>query len=139
MRTGRAWLCAGPVLLCLLDGGLTLQGQSEAYWAGHYEQANEANPLGRWPLEGHPLCFVAVLACWILIFCTSICRLPGKLARLAALVVQLGHTFGAATWLLRADAFGWLAGLLVLSVSWLVLSWWWISPPLAVPVASGED
>ena len=139
MQKGRAWLCVGPVFFCLLDGGLTLQGQSDAYWAGHYEQANEANPLGLWPLQGHPLLFVAVLLCWVLVFCTAIFRLPANLALPLSFAVQFGHTIGVATWLVRLGAFGWLAGILLLLASRLVLDWAWQSSRLADTSTCCED
>jgi hypothetical protein len=123
MRAGRAWLCVGPVLLCLLDAGLTLQGQSAAYWAGSYDQARELNPLGRWPLQTHPLLFAAAVLCWVAVFCTAIFLLPARRARLVSLAVQFGHTVGAGSWLVRAGAFSWLTAVLLLSGSALLLQW----------------
>jgi hypothetical protein len=127
MRAGRAWLCVGPVLLCLLDAGLTLQGQSAAYWAGSYDQARELNPLGRWPLQTHPVLFAAAVLCWVAVFCTAIFRLRARTARLLSPAVQFGHTVGAASWLARAGALGWLVAVLLLSGSGLLLEGAWLS------------
>jgi hypothetical protein len=38
------WLVVPPMLLCLLDFGLTLYGQSDAYWSGDYSDVNEMSP-----------------------------------------------------------------------------------------------
>jgi hypothetical protein len=144
MRNGRTWLCAGPLLFCLVDGGLTLQGQPDAYWAGHYEQAQELNPLGRWPLQAHPLLFAAALVCWGLAFCSAILYLRETLARPLAFAVQLGHTLGAASWLVRLGVLGWLLCVPLLFASRLVLDWTWkwsTLLPLTDPgqVAAGQE
>ena len=141
MWQGRVWLCVGPVLLCLLDGGLTLQGQPDVYWAGHYEHASELNPLGRWPLERHPLLFAAALLCWVVLFCASLFYLSDPWARPASLAVQFGHTVGAASWLLKAGAFGWLAGVLLFSAALPLLDRLWRSsrPPAPLSPAACRD
>ncbi len=144
MRNGRVWLCVGPLLLCLLDGGLTLQGQSDAYWDGQYEQAREFNPLGLWPLQQHPLLFLAALLCWGLAFCASILYLPENLARPLSFAVQFGHTLGAASWVVRLGAFGWLLCVPLLLASRMVFDRTWRrAAPQAVTepgqVAAGPD
>src|SRR5205823_11479721 len=121
MEGKRAWLCLGPLLLCLLDGVLTLAGQPGEYWQGDFEQAVEWNPVGRWPLQRHPLLFVAVLACWMAGFTGAICLLPGNLTRPVAFAVQVGHTLGAASWLVRSGVYGWLACVPLLLASRLTL------------------
>jgi hypothetical protein len=128
MRQGRAWLCIGPVFFCLLDGVLTLLGQSDAYWNGQYEQARELNPLGLWPLQQHPALFAAALLGWVGVFGTAIFCLPSNLARPLAFAVQFGHTLGAASWLVRLGTFGWLACVPLLLASRRVLDWTWRQP-----------
>jgi hypothetical protein len=128
MRQGRAWLCVGPLLFCLLDGVLTLQGQSDAYWGGAYEQAHELNPLGLWPLQRHPSLFAAALGAWVLAFTAALFLLPALFARPLAFAVQVGHTLGAASWLVRLGACGWLACLPLLLASRLVLDRTWREP-----------
>jgi hypothetical protein len=125
MRTGRGWLCIGPLLFCLLDGGLTLQGQPDAYWAGQYDWAVELNPLGRWPLQAHPAWFAAALLCWALAFCSAILYLPDNLARPFSFAVQFGHTLGAASWLARLGVSGWILCVPLLFASRLVFDWTW--------------
>jgi hypothetical protein len=125
MNRGRAWLCVGPVLFCLLDGVLTLHGQPDAYWAGDYREAMELNPLGLWPLQQHPLLFVAALVCWVMVFCMFIILLPENLARPLSFAVQLGHTIGGASWLARLGTFGWVGSALLLLASRAVLDFTW--------------
>jgi hypothetical protein len=139
MHAGRVCLCVGPVLFCLLDGGLTLQGQPDAYWAGDFHQARELNPLGRWPLERHPLLFGAALLCWGCVFCTAILRLPARLARPLSLAVQLGHTLGAASWLVRLGVPGWLLVFPLLLASRLVFDWAWKRSALLAKTELGHD
>jgi hypothetical protein len=112
------------VLFCLLDGGLTLQGQPDAYWQD-YGNAEELNPLGLWPLQRHPLLFVAALLCWVVVFCTSIVLLSDNLARPLSFVVQLGHTVGGASWLGRPGGLSWMAAALLLLASRAVLDLTW--------------
>src|SRR6516164_658675 len=77
----RCWLLFGPLLFCILDGGLTLQGQSHEYWEGRFDQAEEMNPLGLWPLRQGPDMFLIALFCWITTFGFAIFLLPENLAR----------------------------------------------------------
>src|ERR1700730_9226914 len=117
----RAWLILGPLLFCLLDGGLTLHGQSGAYWEGQYDQAEEMNPIGLWPLQQGPGVFILALCCWIVVFCTAIVAIAENLARPLAFAVQLGHSLGAASWLIRHGPAGWLGVALLLVSSRIIL------------------
>src|SRR5207253_4049573 len=94
-------------------------------WGGHYEEARELNPLGRWPLERHPVLFGAALLCWGCVFCTALLRLPARLARPLSLAVQLGHTLGAASWLVRLGVLGWFLVFPLLFASRLVFDSAW--------------
>ena len=94
----------------MLDQLLTLWGQSEQYWQGHYEFALEASPPFRWLLQQHPLAFEAGIFVWILLFCLFIVALPTRLAMIAAIAIMMGHTWGASSWLTMRVAHGyWLA------------------------------
>jgi len=53
------WLVVPPAILCALDFGLTLYGQSDRYWAGNYTDVNEMSPSFARYLAIHPLAFVA--------------------------------------------------------------------------------
>ena len=121
----RCWLLLGPLLFCILDGGLTLQGQSQRYWDGRYDQAEEMNPLGLWPLRQGPDMFLIALFCWITTFGFAIFLLPENLARVLAFAVQLGHSLGASSWLARHGIFGWAALASLLLCSRLILDWTW--------------
>jgi hypothetical protein len=123
MSKNRIWLCLGPTLLCLLDGCLTLYGQPAAYWQGSTHLAEELNPLGLWALERHPLCFTAVLLCWIGAFATIILSLPLGVAVACSFLIQLGHTVGAALWVIRE--FGWIACIPLLLASSVALEMTW--------------
>ena len=95
------WLCLAPLLFSMLDGGLTLHGQSESYWSGNYHQANEGAPSQRRWLQIHPFVFIAGKICWIAVFCALILLLSEILAMCLAVAIVIGHTAGTATWLWR--------------------------------------
>src|SRR4051812_32932514 len=62
------WLVVPPALLCMLDFGLTLYGQSESYWSGNYADVNEISPSFAQYLAIHPFAFVGAGFLWIIIF-----------------------------------------------------------------------
>jgi hypothetical protein len=86
-------------MLCMLDFGLTLYGQSDRYWAGNYTDVNELSPSFAQYLAIHPLAFVAAGLLWIAIFSAIIALLPEFLALTVSIAVLIGHMGGAATWL----------------------------------------
>jgi hypothetical protein len=139
MPKNRWCLCVGPVLFCVLDGCLTLRGQSAEYWSGDFRLAEELNPLGLWALERHPIVFAIVLCCWIGVFAASILFLPTNLAMLVSFAVQMGHTLGASSWVIRE--YGWLACVPVLIASRLVLDLAWRAPehPLIAATAMTSE
>lgn len=108
-------LCLPPVLVWSIDCGLTLAGQSEAYWAGgrarqtdgvtslHEYPAtiNEVNPTSRMLLAWHPLAYIAGTVLGMLLLCALLLLLPSALALLTCLAATLGHTWGAMTWISR--------------------------------------
>ena len=92
-------LCLPPLLICALDCGLTLRGQSAAYWEGRYEVVDEASPTFHNLLQVHPAAFVAGMAVWAAIFVAIILLLPDALALIASIAVTIGHMAGATSWL----------------------------------------
>lgn len=93
------WLAAPPALLCMLDAGLTLYGQSKGYWAGNYAEVNEFSPSFAQYLSIHPLAFVGANLLWILIFSVIVSLLPEVLALTVSIAIMIGHMGGAASWL----------------------------------------
>ena len=98
-RPQSLWLIAPPIVLCCLDFGLTLYGQSDAYWNGNYSQIIEISPSFGKYLSVHPLAFVGAALLWIAIFSALIAILPEKAAMTMSICVVLGHMTGAASWL----------------------------------------
>ena len=98
-RPRSLWLVVPPIFLCSLDCGLTLYGQSEAYWAGQYRSVNELSPSFGQYLAIHPLAFVFADLVWICIFSTLIAILPEKVGMTISICVVIGHMAGAASWL----------------------------------------
>ena len=86
-------------MLCCLDFGLTLYGQSDAYWNGTYSDINEISPSFGKYLSMHPLAFVGAALIWIAIFSSLIAILPEKVAMTISICVVIGHMTGAASWL----------------------------------------
>lgn len=99
-RPRSLWLIAPPIVLCCLDFGLTLYGQSGAYWSGNYGNVNEVSPSFAKYLAIHPLAFVGAGLVWIGIFSSLIGILPEKIGMTISICVVIGHMAGAATWLL---------------------------------------
>jgi hypothetical protein len=92
-------LCLVPVLLAVLDGYVTLNGQPSAYWAGDHSRVLEGTPGFRILLTYGPLAYVAGLAVWVLAFVGMILLLPSTLALAVCLQFTLGHTIGAFSWI----------------------------------------
>src|SRR5437870_1110740 len=117
MKARHAWLCWGPAAVCLLDAGLTLLGQPDAYWSGRFDRAVEANPPFLWLLRQHPLYFAAGVLSWLVLSLSLILCLPGDLARAVAFLVHFVHTLGAASWLVGTGGFGYLACVALFTLS----------------------
>lgn len=98
-RLRSLWLLVPPILLCCLDFGLTLYGQSDAYWSGGYRDVNELSPSFAKYLSMHPLAFACAGLVWIGIFSSLISILPDKIAMTISICVVIGHMTGAASWL----------------------------------------
>jgi hypothetical protein len=92
-------LCIPPLVLGLVDGSLTLAGQSSFYWE-NYLAVNEANPVFASLLRVHPLAFLAGAAAWLAMLCTMIVVLPRLAALILSIAITFGHTIGSGNWLL---------------------------------------
>ena len=110
-------LCLPPLVFCILDGAVTLLGQSVEYWSGDYVRVNEASPTFNHLLQIHPAVYVFGILVWAVVFVGIILLLPDTLALIVSIAVTFGHTVGAATWLLYRFHFGYQAcnGLFLLS------------------------
>jgi hypothetical protein len=123
-RSGRCWLWAAPVILCLLDQGLTLYGQPAAYWAGDHTRACDGNPIVQWCLEQHPAALAAETVLWIALFGWLIVVLPLLLAKTVSLAVSVGHVVGSTSWIWWWLENYWLFPPLLLSSAGLIV-WTW--------------
>ncbi len=126
-------LCLPPLAFSLLDGSLTLAGQSAQYWGGAHSQVNEGSPTFHTLLSVHPLAFAAGLLVWMAVFVGIILLLPDTLSLIVCIAVTLGHTVGAATWVLWQSQYGYQAcnGLFLLAAVALGLGikWGWRAGP----------
>lgn len=127
-------LCLPPLAFAMLDGSLTLAGQSAQYWDGAYSGVNEMSPTFHDLLAIHPLAFAGGFVGWMAVFVGLILLLPDTLALIACLVVTLGHAFGSATWIIWRFNFGYQAcnGLFLLTAVSLGLGirlGWRAGPP----------
>jgi hypothetical protein len=91
-------LCMPPLVLGLVDGSLTLVGQSSFYWE-NYLAVNEANPIFASLLQVHPVAFLAGAAAWLAMLCTMILVLPRLAALILSIAITFGHTIGSGNWL----------------------------------------
>ena len=96
-----------PAVLCYAaDIGVTLAGQPAEYWAGDYAAVHEINPLARALLKTHPMLFLAAATAWAAVF--TILIVYWRYGAWVAVALTVGHTVGAATWLVRIGPWGWL-------------------------------
>jgi hypothetical protein len=98
-----------PCLLAfLLDTGLRLRAQPEAYWAGNYPYIlQEGSPFLRALYTWHPLAAVAGYALWAVIIAGLLVLLPECLAVILAIAVGFGHIGGAYSWLIPSLGTWW--------------------------------
>jgi len=95
----KLWLCMPFAVLAAIDFGLTLHGQSLAYWQGDHNAVNEMLPLFAWGLRHGPILFLFVCLLWILVFSALIVVLPDIVSQVLSLALVIGHTWGAMSWL----------------------------------------
>lgn len=122
----RLWLCRPPIIVCALDGCMTLWGQPAAYWAEGYSAVRESNPLAASLLTFHPLAFVASGIPYVLIVGGAIFMPPWRFSVVIAFVVTISHLVGVFAWTvaLLGESSGLLALLAPALVALLLISWW---------------
>ena len=91
-------LCVPPLVLALIDGVLTVVGQSDFYWSNH-AAVNEANPVFAGLLHLGPFAFVLGAAAWLAMICTMIMVLPRLMSLILSIAITFGHTIGSGSWL----------------------------------------
>jgi hypothetical protein len=125
MAWRKLWLCLPPVLLGLVDDGITLWFQRSEYWAGDYSAALEANPHAFWLMQRHPLVYQVAFVAYLAVVCVLTLKLPRRLSLILSLGVTIGHTWGATTWLPeRVPEDYWISiALCALAAILVVLSW----------------
>jgi hypothetical protein len=121
-QRGHGWLCLGPIILTLLDYGMTLAGQPAAYWAGNYLCVREGSALLRWCLHQHPLVFVVVATAVTGVYCLLIMHWPRRAAHALAAWLMGTHAFGVATWVFGSMILGPAACVAILYFCWSVLN-----------------
>ncbi len=125
MNRPKLLLCLPPMVLALLDGGITLALQPAEYWKQSYQYLNEASPLWATFLSRSPLAYVAAAAVYLAIVCALIWFLPKRAAFVASLTVCLWHIVGASSWILGLGPTGYWGGTLCLIViAFLLLRTW---------------
>ena len=107
-QTSRLWLLLCPVLLALIDCGITLQGQSSDYWRGNFTVVREGNAIGRTLLMYGPIYCTLFEILLHTPYIAAICFLPSSLAVVISLLVTLAHMLGAATWMTLLGLPGWV-------------------------------
>lgn len=98
-------LCVPPLAFAIIDGLLTVAGQSAVYWSNH-SASNEANPVFAALLQGHPAAFIAGLLLWLVMLTTIILVLPRIFALILSITITFGHTIGSGSWLFNHFDFG---------------------------------
>lgn len=123
--TRQVWLCLPAVAMYLADVGLTLSGQSSAYWQGNYGEAHEVNPIANWLLVRTPWLFLATALLWFAVYTVVMVFAPRMVARGLSLFVTVAHAFGAASWLIPHGVGGWVATVVLLIAAERLLTWSW--------------
>lgn len=93
-------LLIAPITLAVFDCGITLWFQAPGYWGGGNRVVNEAQFEANWLMYVHPIAGLVFHALWIGAFSFVILSVPLRAAIIAATAVTLGHTVGAASWVL---------------------------------------
>jgi len=127
-------LCLPPLVFCTFDAGITLFGQSAAYWAGAYGCVREGSPTPNHLLQIHPTAFATGILVWEMLFVVAILLLPDVLALILSIAVTFGHTAGAATWLWFRFQYGYQWTMWLFLASSIILGsgihWGWQARPV---------
>ena len=123
--TGRGWLLAPVVVLCAADMGLTLAGQPSDYWAGHFDTAQEGNPLARPLLVAGPAVFMAAGVVWLTVVSAVVLFWRHWAGAWAAVVLAVGHAVAGAGWVALPGGWWVLAGCGYLVATAAFTRWCW--------------
>lgn len=104
----RLLLAAPAVWALLVDVFFTVVFQDPEYWSGNLEMANEGNPFGAAAMGQSVYGVFLMSGWWLLMILLFTVVLPFKIARVFAVAVLLGQTYGATTWIMPRYGF-WLA------------------------------
>lgn len=106
---------------CIVDTAITILHQSNEYWKGDLTKANEANPLGSVAMRNHPSGIFVLTLAWFIFIGVVGYFLPARFLRMFSLAIVMGHTVGAATWLIKFYGF-WYVIILVIVNAVLYIS-----------------
>ncbi len=95
----RLWLCVPILLPYILDTSMTLIGQPKDYWGSGFQYVDEANPIGHWLLQQHPLAYINAQIFVFAVYMLLIAALPTRLAKVFSIYFTVGHTYGWYSWL----------------------------------------
>jgi len=84
---------------CFFDVIITIVHQSDDYWKGNLEKANEGNPIGAFFMSYHTSGLFIISIIWLIAIGIIGFYLKERMLKIFALFVLIAHTFGASTWL----------------------------------------
>lgn len=125
MTSSRLWLLAPAAILYVTDVGLTLAGQSAAYWAGDYGTAVEANPIAHLLLAHSPWLFVGLAVVWLALFSVVLIGWQHPWVGWVAVIVATAHAIGGASWLARHGGWGLVAAIAYITAVSQASGWCW--------------
>lgn len=83
----------------LFDTIITIKGQSEKYWNGNLNVANEGNPIGNFMMKNHVSGIFVICGIWLTLIGVLGYYLPRKVSRIFLLFILMAHSWGASTWI----------------------------------------
>ncbi|MCY1633502.1 hypothetical protein [Marinifilum sp. D737] len=83
----------------LFDTVITILGQSNDYWNGNLNMANEGNPIGNFMMKNHVSGIFIVCGLWMILIGILGYYLPRKVSRIFLLFVLIAHSWGASSWI----------------------------------------
>ncbi|HAI41224.1 MAG TPA: hypothetical protein DCM40_25510 [Maribacter sp.] len=97
----------------LFDAVITISHQSEEYWNGNLNMANEGNPIGAFIMKSHSSGIFILCGLWLILIGILGFYLPKKISKIFLLFVLMVHTWGASSWILNEYGF-WLIIIFIL-------------------------
>lgn len=98
---------------CLFDEIITIINQSDEYWKGNLNKANEGNPIGAFMMANHTWGLFIISALWLMLIGVIGYKLSNRKLKIFALFVLIAHSFGASAWLSNYYGF-WYAIIFIL-------------------------